>query len=308
MARHPPGAPVSSAPPAPRSRAAHPPVPFIVGVARSGTTLLRMLLDTHPQMAIPGETHFIPHAARTWRTAGNPVQAFLDYVTSDPHWPDFQLDANRFASQLLSEAHDFESALDVFYASYAARFGKPRWGDKTPPYLDRMSDIARWYPPAHFLHVIRDGRDVALSVKDQPFGPNSVKEAARNWARRLAGARQQADKLPNYLEVRYEDLVQRTETELRRVCAFIGLDYTPVMLRYDERARARLAEECRDLLLPDRGITISGEDRMRIHHRVLGPPDASRIGRWRNAMSAREKRQFSAIAGDVLTALGYPLT
>src|SRR5215212_10239302 len=137
-----------------------------------------MMLDSHPEVAIPPETHFIPAAARAWRRAAGvpaalsraltrhwpapPAEAMLHAITRDAHWGDFQLDPDRLASRLaearprvLADAHD------VFYSEYARRFDKPRWGDKTPPYLDRIAEVGRAYPAAHFIHIIRDGRDVA---------------------------------------------------------------------------------------------------------------------------------------------------
>jgi hypothetical protein len=285
------------------------PVPFVVGVARSGTTLLRMMLDSHPDVAIPPESHFIPAAARGWKGAREPLATFVDQVTADPHWPDLQLDRELIASTL-AEARpaDFAGALDVLYGAYAARFGKPRWGDKTPVYLDRMVEIAGWYPRARFVHIVRDGRDVALSVKDQPFGPDTLRRSARHWAKRIGNARRQAEQLPHYLELRYEDLVREPEIQLRRVCEFIELEFAPAMLRYHERAAGRLAEERRDLALPRLGIAISGEERAQIHRHVLSPPDPARIGQWRTLMSPREKRRFARIAGEMLASLGYPLS
>lgn len=304
---------------------ARPPVPFIVGVARSGTTLLRMMLDSHGEVAIPPETHFIPAAARRWRRTAaplaalsraltrhwpaEPAEATLEAMTKDAHWPDFQLDSAVLAARLAdARPRTLADALDVFYAEYARRFDKPRWGDKTPPYLDRMTEVGNAYPAAHFIHIIRDGRDVALSVKDQPWGPNSLGDAARRWVERIEHARRQAKRLPHYLEVVYEDLVRDAEPQLRRVCSYLRLDWDPAMLRYHERTADRLAEENRDLALPALGVTVEAGHRLAIHRHVLEPPDPSRVGQWRTLMSASEQQEFASVAGDMLVHLGYSLS
>jgi hypothetical protein len=283
-----------------------------------------MMLDSHPELAIPPETHFIPSAARRWRSSSRlpasvlravtrrwppePATAMFGVITEDPHWPDFQLDPAVLRSRLDAARPQVPAdGLDVFYALYAERFDKRRWGDKTPPYLDRMTDVWASYPAARFIHIIRDGRDVALSVKDQPFGPNSLDDAARSWVERIERARRQATLVPHYLEVVYEDLVRDPERELRRICDYVRLDWDPAMLRYHDRAAERLAEEHRDLPLPHLGVTVSASERTETHRRLLEPPALDRIGRWRALMSAREKEQFARIAGEMLERLGYPL-
>lgn len=106
--------------------------------------------------------------------------------------------------------------LRAFYAAYAARHRKPRWGDKTPGYVLDMPLIAEILPEARFIHVIRDGRDVALSLLPLWFGPSTLEEAARWWEERVRAGRRDASSV-QYIEVRYERLVLDTRTELRRI-------------------------------------------------------------------------------------------
>lgn len=292
-----------------RRRSALVPAPFVVGVARSGTTLLRLMLDSHPALAIPAETHFIPAAAHVWKHASDRPAAFLDLVCGHERWPDFGLGADELRSAIhAARPHTLADALDVFYALCAADAGKARWGDKTPPYVDWMKALARWYPRAHFVHIVRDGRDVALSVIDLPFGPSSLEEAAFQWTQRIARARRQARRLHRYVEVRFEDLVEDPAPVLRSVCQAIGLDWDPAMLRYHERAADRLAPESRPVWLPESGTMLDANPRERLHANVLREPDRGRIGLWRTLMSRAQKEAFVAVAGDTLQALGYPLT
>ncbi len=136
-------------------------------------------------------------------------------------------------------------ALRAFYELYAEKQGKERWGDKTPDYIKRMRRIKRVLPEAHFIHVIRDGRDVTLSTNKRIIerghrDPLPAKRSARRWRNRIEKARADSPRLGEYLEIRYEDLVIDTEPTLRRVCEFIELEFEPAMLRYHETAAERL--------------------------------------------------------------------
>ena len=145
--------------------------------------------------------------------------------------PDFHLNADELQRRVeLTQPFELGEALRAFYSLYAARFGKPRWGDKTPAYAEHMLAIERLLPEARFIHVLRDGRDVALSLRDVWFGPASIEEAATQWCERIQAARRQATGVGAYLEIRYEDLVRDTESVLRRVCEFIELPWSESML------------------------------------------------------------------------------
>jgi hypothetical protein len=195
----------------------------------------------------------------------------------------------------------------VFYELYAAGHGKSRWGDKTPQYVLRMPQIAQLLPEARFVHMVRDGRDVALSVLPLWFGPTSLEEAASWWVERVRAGRRDGPAL-NYLEVRYEHLVERPIEELRRVCAFVGVDFRTEMLTYHTRAVERM-REMKDIASGDAPVTASDRAQMRarLRARLSEPPDTTGVGRWRTEMSLDEQSRFSAIAGDLLVELGYSL-
>jgi L-lactate utilization protein LutC len=168
-----------------------------------------------------------------------------------------------------------------------------------------MIRIEHVLPEARFIHLIRDGRDVALSVMSMEWGPDTVEGAARRWKKRVLRGREQAARLPHYMEVRYEDLVLETEATLREVCDFVELEFDESMLRYYERASERLAEKARDLYRgPDRD-PVSAEHRMKSHALAKEPPKAERVHRWREQMSAEDRAEFEREAGDLLADLGY---
>ena len=282
------------------------PVPFICGATRSGTTLLRLMLDSHPEVAIPGETHFVvPMIKQTWRRARSADELAALIVSSD-RWGDFHLDEAELRATLRAvDPLNCADAVRAFFRLYAEKHGKPRWGDKTPGYVRYMRLIQKTMPEARFIHIIRDGRDVALSLIPRSWGPSTIGEAANNWRKRIEVARRQEPFLNHYLEVHYEDVLTDTETVLRRVAEFIELEWDPAMLRYHERAGERLAEKARDLHKP--WGTISAESRMQSHALAERPPQADRIGLWRTKMSDEDRREYESIAGEALVATGYEL-
>jgi Sulfotransferase family len=288
-----------------RGRSAGPPAPFIVGVARSGTTLLRLMLDAHPELAIPPETHFIPKVVKVCDEPGDPRERVFELISTHRRWPDYGLDADELRERLdRIDPLTAGGALRAFYGLYAEKQGKPRWGDKSPSYVRRMRRVESALPEAHFVHLVRDGRDVALSQVEVDFGPNAVEDAARDWVEGIGKARRQARRVRRYTELRYEDLVADPEPPLHRVCEFVELPWDATMLDYHEGASDRMAEVTRDFERGS-GPAIPASVRAERHTRVAEPPQRARAGRWRNDMSPADRERFEAIAGDLLVELGY---
>ena len=152
-----------------------PPAPFVVGATRSGSTLLRLMLDAHPEVAIPSETHFVPDVIKACRRGGAGADEVADLIIGHHRWGDFHLDPDELRRRLraLPRVRPGDAVRTVFEL-YAEGKGKSRWGDKTPGYARHMPSIERALPEARFVHLIRDGRDVALSVIPLAWGPDSV--------------------------------------------------------------------------------------------------------------------------------------
>jgi hypothetical protein len=284
------------------------PAPFVVGVGRSGTTLLRLMLDAHPELAIPPETHFVPELLEREHEchgAGELVAA----IVSSRTWGDFGLDPDELTDAVAAAgARGAADVLRAFYGLCAAKRGKPRWGDKTPGYVKRMRPIASGLEEARFVHLIRDGRDVALSRMRRGMGAGkSMEEIAELWKRRIENARRQAKRLKGrYLELRFEDLVADPEAALRRVCDLVELGYDPAMLNYHEAASQRLAE-LGDLDAQGGRQERSQAERQAAHALAAQPPTAARTEVWRTEMDARDRAAFEAEAGGLLADLGYHL-
>jgi hypothetical protein len=306
----------------------HEPVPFIVGFGRNGSTLLRLMLDRHPDLAIPPEMTFtaslagyhpwlVPlyhllqfsHPARRiatrlrllvarWWPRPMPRYFFERTVLGDHRFADLHISAAELQSRLERlEPFTLSGGIRCVYESYAERLGKRRWGDKTPGNQIRMLWLQDQLPEAHFIHLIRDGRDAALSVRRTFFGNATLRQLAAVWRNDLLHARQQAPRLLHYRELRYEDLVSSPQAELQKLCHYIALPFHEAMLSYHETADQRL-DEFEAYRLGVR--TISKAERLAIHTNVNKPPLPSRIGRWRTEMTRAEQDEFWRIAGDVL--------
>jgi hypothetical protein len=229
----------------------------------------------------------------------------FETVTGFETWPDMHLSTDRLRSAMDTiDPFDVSEGARAFYRLYAARFGKARGGDKTTVYCTAMPDVQRVLPEARFIHVIRDGRDVAVSIRPLWFSPGTdIATIALDWRHRVNTARRHAATISHYLEVRYENLVRSPRQELRRICEFVELPYDPVMERYYERVPARLDEhEARRL--PD-GTMLTKERRLAQQQRTRLPPQRDLIGRWRRELTGPEQAEFVGVAGDLLSELGY---
>ena len=171
-----------------------------------------------------------------------------------------------------------------------------------------MEPIGELLDEARFVHLIRDGRDVALSRRARGMGAGKpMAKTAELWRRRIEGARTAARALPGrYLELRYEDLVADPEPALRRVCEQVELDYDPAMLTYHAGADERLAE-LGDLAPVESRAARPGAERAAAHALTTRPPSGARVGTWRTEMSPADAEAFEAVAGDLLRDLGYDL-
>jgi hypothetical protein len=292
-----------------------PPAPFVVGLTRSGTTLLRMMLDAHPQLTVPPETHFVPDLIKAAKDGGS-VEDMLEALTANRTWPDFGIGAEemrkRFeAIPLADEPARPGAAVRAFFDAYAERQGKPRWGDKTPAYMLSITRIGRALPETRFIHLIRDGRDVALSqtaraINEQP----PAAEQAAKWVKRIGKSREQAAKLggERYIEARYEDLVRDPEPALRRICEHIELEFDPAMLTYYEGAAERL-QEMSGALRSDGSHAEQAEGyRIDNHKPTTEPPDPSKLDKWRREMNPEDLKAYDDVAGEMLKELGYEVT
>lgn len=279
---------------------------FIVGVARSGTTLLQQMLDHHPAFSIQWESLFITVFHRQVARFGDLsqignrltlIRSIARYV--DINWriwrnkgqgewlPGLEEEAPRLAEQ---SPPAYAGVADAILSFGARQRGCRRWGQKTPGYLDHLPVLAGLFPDAKFIHIIRDGRDVASSVLPLSFGPNTIYMAARRWRQSVQRGLTFAKEFPEKIHtMRYEDLIGDPEKHLHDICAFLGEEFFPGMLEFHKDGRQRLPQAAT--------------------HTAIGKPvNKQRSGRWKKDLSPRQVRIFEAVAGPLLSELGYERT
>ena len=265
---------------------------FIVGSPRSGTTLLRFMIDRHPHLFIPAETGFVPFLRTPVEVPLSRKQ--VSYVLQrvgrlNRTWRNTVADPDAFFDALPTPR--LADVVDALYRIRMRRHGGERWGDKTPLYVQYIPFLDRLFPRAQFIHVIRDGRDAVVSALEKwghdkaYFDPYYL---LKHWVNNVNTGRAEGKGLgeDRYLEVRYEDLVADSERLLRRICGFLGERLDPTMLVQTDPISTTASLE----ITPD------------------GPITATRVKRWVSEMSAFEKKLADDLAGPTLSALGYPLS
>ena len=257
--------------------------PIIVGgCGRSGTTLMRMILDTHPRICCGPESHlFLPHLPAVAKLAGR-----------------FGL-REAAVTELLRTCDSQAEFIDRFFAAYSDTRRKPRWAEKTPRNVLHLDYLFAHFPNARFVHMIRDGRDTICSLRTHPRHKvvdgqlvplntwHPIRPCVDRWVTDVtAGLARRGD--PRYIEIRYEALVAQPRETLTRLFEFLGEDFDERVLDYHRE---------------------QGQSRDATH--FPQNPEATQamytkaVARWRRDMSPEDIEVVKREAGPLLTALGY---
>lgn len=267
---------------------------FIIGTERSGSNLLRLILDAHPGIVVPHPPHLVRYFLPLQSLYGDLrddarfaalVRDMLALVAGHIHpWPWIP-----DAAEVLARAPE-RSVFGVYVAVHEAlreRAGKGRWGCKSTFMVEHVEALRALCPGARFLWLFRDARDVAASAKESVFSAFTPALSARLWLRQQEAAL--AAEGPDMLRVRYEDLVAEPEASVRRICAFLDEPFDAGMLRWfagEEASRsAALSESWAN---------------------TAAPMQVSRLRRYRRDLDDAEIGDVEEVAGAMLTELGYP--
>jgi hypothetical protein len=260
---------------------------FVVGMNGSGTTMLLDCLGRHPALyAFPKETRLIPYLMARQDAYGDlAVDANFRALWDDVRTLAVFREVNGHAAVPLPDdwpehPRSLAAILDAVFCHFACQHGKRRWCEKTPQHVQHLLGLAELFPAARFVHVIRDGRDCAVSFhrrwKRQPeltvFRWKKVVSMGRAQGQRLGKAR--------YLEVRYEDLTAAPEQSLRRICQFLGLEFNPAVLHSAQPY-----------------LQVGGQGRRGGLQR--------NSGKWRSYFKPRTLEGLERIAGATLASCGY---
>ncbi|MBN1951927.1 MAG: sulfotransferase [Bacteroidales bacterium] len=278
------------------------PVFFIIGRGRSGSTLLRSVFDAHPQVKVPLESRFVQmlyyryHGRKSWK----PEHA-AELIRDLEHGfepPD--LDKVQFAADLQAHASElsFSNICKLIYLNIKPVPDRKdiQWiGDKNPRYSFFTETLLKLFPNARFIHLVRDYRDnissIARSHKTLGESANPCIATGR-WKFYNQVIERVKKKYPGrFITLRFEDLVNEPEKEVRRLCDFLSLEFLPSMLSYHKNI---------DSLYKDKTFST-------LHGSLKNPFDTSRIGMWQQAVPLKTIRRCEVLAGRLPEKYSYHL-
>jgi hypothetical protein len=272
-----------------------PPI-FVVGVPRSGTTLLAAMLAAHSRLSCGTETRFFHFLAKSdahqlCQASSWPDRA-VDYLFAmqlvDVPVPElFGTTREQVSLYLKDHPPTVASILSALTEPFMEREGKSRWVEKSPEHLMHVYDIRKHFPQSPIIRIVRDPRDVALSLRKAPWASPHFLENLMLWRSYDEASARFFQNDPHCHTVSYENLVQSPENELRQLCAFIGEEYEPQMLDTSRSA----------------GNVVTNRDTW--HRIVHKPVDSSRTQVWKRDLSPEENRLAEALLGDRLSTYGY---
>ncbi len=273
---------------------------FIIGTERSGTNLLRLMLNAHPDIAVPHPPHIMKN-----------------FFPIEPLYKDLSIDANfkRLVDDVARsvELHPYpwgikidrddiarspgpRNLVNIYFAvydQYLKSTGKKRWGCKSTFMINHVALLLKYRPNAKFIYMVRDGRDVLHSAKKSIFNHYTAYYAAKLWIKEQQTGMYWLRMLPasSILLLKYEDLVARPEESVRCACDFLGERFEPRMLKFFETDEAKKSGS----------LSVSWENTGR-------PILSENAGKFRAGLARAEIELFEAIASEGLDFFGYPLS
>ncbi len=265
---------------------------FIVGCGRSGTTLLKSMLDAHPGITLPPETFFFSTICRRFSGSNNaPLNDKVDYVASRWWIRDAGVSAQDIHAQL--QSFDNPGWHEIFLATMAVMTSdKPQEflavGERTPAHIADATELLEKFPDCRAIHIVRDPRAVLASYRGVKIGTNQAVAVIREWQGAWKAHQQLAD-YPRYLLIRYEDLIADSESVLRKVCATLNVPFDDNMLAFHTRADKGFAEE-------------------QAHHQsTLKPLFTSSLDKWKEQLPPWQLSLVEAHLQEGMAGHGYEL-
>jgi hypothetical protein len=257
---------------------------FIVGCGRSGTTLLRTMLNRHSLVAIPLESLFIVDYLQARESVDHERLVQMLVREFELREWGLEVDAND-----LSEATNARGAIERLHEIYLAKNRKQIWGQKTPRFVRYGDVLKRAWPSSKFVHIVRDPRAVASSLIRSDAHRSNAYFAARRWVKDVSAGLDLQRRFPkDVLLLRYEELVRRPEEQLKIVCKHLDI-------RYED-----------GIATPESGDTREYSPYYaNIHELLSRPPDPERIDLWQRTLTPRQVHLIEQICGTLMTSLNY---
>jgi hypothetical protein len=268
---------------------------FLVGCSRSGTTLLQALIDSHPNIAIPPESHFYVRFGPIVHTYGDlgmqqNRQRLIEAILADDFIGHWRLDVTAADVDQRLRDTSFAGIVETMFRLYAERQGARRWGDKTPEHIRHLREIRRDFPGARLIHLVRDGRDVAEAMRRMIFYPVTAYGVARVWRDEVRhwAAYCSSEGEADTLVVRYEDLVTSPTEVVAAIFRFLDEPVVDTVATY---AESRLSQN----------LDAQGPWHASLRQGI----SASKVGIYRKKFTPREIEILEYLQGEDLEAYGY---
>jgi hypothetical protein len=263
---------------------------FIVGAPRSGTTLLRAMLNRHPRIGMSDETYYFYYVYLRRRTFGDLAvdenrRSLIESFGATQRMHRLKLDLPRLKERLMAEGTSYPAFFATILRFYAEAHGKVRAGEKTPHHAWYVENLLEWYPNGRVIHLVRDPRDVCASLFNVPWGRKTATANAELWVNLTQAAERGAGN-PRFRRVRYEDLVAEPEQMMRDLSEFIGEEFDPGMLSTAKVSTA------------DQPWFLRSHDAL----------SKDRLGAWQGQLTRDDVRLIEAGAGPLMKEMGYPLS
>ena len=271
---------------------------FLLGASRSGTTLLRLMLNEHSAIAIPAESHFLISVLDRIRTEGvlrvEDIRCVADLITSHERFQDWTIGESELRAVLENAGEcTLAEVIDMTFRLQIRETGKAIWGDKTPEYTPHIDALASVFPAAKFVHIIRDGRDVSLSLRKVGWHGPTEFDRARYWSKTVSRAEAVGKQLgkQRYLRVMYRDLVLDVDKTLKTICDFLEIGFEARMLDFYQHAEKHIASR-----------------EKRTHKKLRRAPRVQDVDRWKREMSGARAWAFESIAGTTMRDLDLEMS
>ncbi|MBM9538528.1 sulfotransferase [Desulfobulbus alkaliphilus] len=268
---------------------------FIVGAPRSGTTMLAVLLDRHPRIAIPPETQFftdfLPDTKKAEQATSH--QHKLNAALAHPRLRDLELEFDEVLPLFQRCQNTYEDLFRTLLEAYARKKGAVRVGEKSPKHIEHVPNLLHTFPRAKVICIVRDGRDVVHSLLKVPWAePNNPRRfglfcAEWNEYARMALHYKMNIPATQFILVRYEDILRTPEASLKALCSFINESYTPEMLTPQQHTEAVPSWE------------------MEWKSKASQVLDPERVEAWRRHPDERVIWRMNAMMGSLLREFGY---
>lgn len=278
---------------------------FILGNPRSGTSLLRLILDSHAKISIPPESHFFLWLEDKYGSWNNKLlNNYLDDLFASTKFETWHLDKNSLKFFLISRSIKGYAELNSLINYYYALIKKKDviyWGDKNSLWIEKLSTILEYYPNAFFVHIVRDGRDVACSYKElnsrnltSKYAPklsNNIYEIAHEWVVNLKSIESlfYTVKESNKITVKYEDLIVEPKKTITTILEKLGLQFIEEQLQF-------YTKNVKDI---EPKLYFDWKEKL------TQPIDKNNIGKFSKILSKDDIKTFNKEAKEILNKYSY---